>query len=71
MKPLHRLLLASLKYALIMVSAFVIYERIVKWRMSHSDYNNIHAYGHLIHLIIVFFVYFVIGSIVYYLFDEI
>ena len=54
-----------------MVSAFVIYERIVKWRMSHSDYNNIHAYGHLIHLIIVFFVYFVIGSIVYYLFDEI
>jgi hypothetical protein len=73
MKPLHRLFVTSFKYALIMVSVFALYECIKKWQMIHyPEYDtNASTYGRLIHLITIFFVYLVIGYIVYYLFNVI
>ena len=71
MHPINRLLVASFKYALITVSAFVLYEYIKKWQMIHypgHDNNIMRVYGRLIHFMKIFFVYLVIGYIVYYLF---
>jgi hypothetical protein len=66
MNPMNRLLVTSFKYALIMVSAFALYDYIKKWQTLHYPGHDV--YGHLIHLMTIFFVYLVIGYIVYYLF---
>ena len=68
MKPIHHLLITSVKYALIFVVVFVIHEHIEKWLMMHY-YEQHGMRSHLINLIAIFFVYLVIGYIVYCLFD--
>lgn len=74
MKPLHHLLIISIRNSLIVIVAFTLYERIEKikteWSMKYPDSKNLHVHiGRLYHLISIFIAEFVIGFIVYCMFN--
>lgn len=73
MKPLHRLMVVALKDALIVVSAFTLYEMIAElkqhWHMKYPDRVDLQLhYGRLVHLTSIFVADFAIGCIIYYAF---
>ena len=73
MKILHRLMVVALKNALIVVSAFTLYELIAElkkqWHTKYPDSVDLHVhYGQLLHLMSIFLADFAIGCIIYYAF---
>ena len=74
MKPLHHLLIISLKNALIVVAGFALYELIeelmVLWKTRFHESVDMHVhYGRLLHLVSIFMADFVVGMILYQLFN--
>jgi len=73
MKPLHRLMIVALKDALIVISAFTLYEIIAElkqqWHAKYPDSVDLHVhYARLLHLTSIFVADFAIGCIIYYVF---
>jgi hypothetical protein len=74
MKPLHHLLIISIRNSLIVIVAFTLYERIEtlkeEWGTKSPHNKNLHVHiGRLYHLISIFIAEFVIGFIVYCMFN--
>lgn len=74
MKPLHHLFMSAFKNALIVIAAFALYETIeelkVLWKTRFPDTVNMHAhYGRLLHLVSIFTADFLIGLLMYQLFN--
>ena len=74
MKPLHHLLMIALKNALIVIAAFALYETIEEmkllWKTRFPESVNMHVhYGRLLHLVTIFMSDFLIGFILYQLFN--
>jgi hypothetical protein len=73
MKPLHHLMVVALKDALIVISAFTLYEMIAElkeyWHANYPNSVDSHVhYGRLLHLTSIFVADFAIGCIIYYAF---
>ena len=73
MKPLHQLLIISLRNAIIVVVAFAMYDMIEKlkkeWATKYPDSKNIHLHvGRFYHVLSIFVAEFTIGLIVYWIF---
>jgi len=74
MKPLHHLLMIALKNALIVIAAFALYETIEEmkmlWKTRFPESVNMHVhYGRLLHLVTIFMSDFLIGLLMYQLFN--
>jgi len=74
MKPLHHLFMIALKNALIVIAAFALYETIeemkVLWKTRFPESVNMHVhYGRLLHLVSIFMADFIIGLLMYQLFN--
>jgi hypothetical protein len=74
MKPLHHLLMSALKNALIVIAAFALYETIEEmkelWKTRFPESVNMHVhYGRLLHLVSIFVSDFLIGLLMYQLFN--
>lgn len=74
MKPVHHLLMSALKNALIVIAAFALYETIEElkllWKTRFPESVDLHAhYGRLLHLVTIFMSDFLIGFIMYQLFN--
>ena len=74
MKPLHHLFMIALKNALIVIAAFALYETIeemkVLWKTRFPESVNMHVhYGRLLHLVSIFMADFIIGFLMYQLFN--
>jgi hypothetical protein len=73
MKPLHHLLIISLRNAVIVIAAFTMYDLIetlkTDWSKKYPDSKHLHPHiGRVYHLISIFVAEFVIGLIVYLIF---
>ena len=73
MKPLHHLLIISIRSAIIVVVAFAMYEMIEKlkkeWATKYPDSKNTCIYvGRFYHMISIFVAEFTIGLIMYWIF---
>lgn len=72
MKPLHHLLIISIRSAIIVVVAFAMYEMIEKlkkeWATKQSK-NACMYFGRFYHMISIFVAEFTIGLIVYWIFN--
>lgn len=74
MTPLHHLLMSALKNALIVIAAFALYETIEEmkllWKTRFPESVNMHThYGRLLHLVSIFVSDFMIGLLLYQLFN--
>ena len=74
MTPLHHLLMSALKNALIVIAAFALYETIEEmkllWKTRFPESVNMHVhYGRLLHLVSIFVSDFLIGLLLYQLFN--
>jgi hypothetical protein len=74
MKPLHHLLMSALKNALIVIAAFALYETIeemkLMWKLRFPESANMHVhYGRLLHLLSIFMSDFLVGLLMYQLFN--
>jgi len=73
MKPLHHLLIISIRNAIIVVVAFSMYELIEtlkkEWAMKYPDSQHLHVHvGRFYHVLSIFVAEFTIGLIVYWIF---
>ena len=74
MKPVHHILMSALKNALIVIAAFALYETIEElkelWKTRFPESVDMHVhYGRLLHLASIFLSDFLIGFIMYQLFN--
>ena len=73
MKPLHHLLILSVRNAIIVIMAFAMYDIIeklkIEWGTKYPDSKRLHPHiGKIYHLISIFVAEFSIGLVVYWIF---